>query len=180
MLKEIIIALIGDRLQEVEGRTLGALSSFRTAMNGMIDRISNLEAKVDKIGKPIDDLIFDVRNYVEERLSEERLSEGDVPIKLTSEQLRDALDDRSMEKFVEEAIGEIDLTDEVKDAIETLCNSGVLDDAFSDPKVIRAMTDDERFMSNLASELAGHKGFVNSLAEAFAESIRNSYAGKRP
>ncbi|HPC48160.1 MAG TPA: hypothetical protein PLW83_08940 [Deltaproteobacteria bacterium] len=171
MLKEIILALIEDRIRQSEGKAQQALFKFKGVMDVLIDRVAAVESKVDKIGKPIDDLIFDVRSYVEERLSE-----GDVPIKLTSEQLRDALDDRSMEKFVEEAIGEIDLTDEVKDAIETLCNSGSLDDAFSDTKVIRAMTDDERFMSNLASELAGHKGFVNSLAEAFAESIRKSLA----
>jgi regulator of replication initiation timing len=143
-------------------------------MDVLIDRVEDVDSKIKELNEPIEKRIFDVRNYVEERLSE-----GDVPIKLTSEQLRDALDDRSMEKFVEEAIGEIDLTDEVKDAIETLCNSGSLDDAFSDPKVIRAMTEDERFMANLASELAGHEGLVNCLAEAFAESLRKSITGSK-
>lgn len=169
MLKEIILALIEDRIRQSEEKALKALKEFQSALNILIDRVVAAESKIKELNEPIEERIFDVRNYVEERLSE-----GDVPIKLTSEQLRDALDDKTMERFVEEAIGEVDLTDEVMDAIKTLCNTGSLDDAFSDPEVIRAMAEDERFMANLASELAGHEGFVNSLAEAVAESIARS------
>lgn len=173
MLKEIILSLIGDRLQEVERTVRVSTDHIHGLLSKMKDRITVLEAKVEEINKPFEEKMFDIRLYVERRLSD-----GDVPVRLTADQILKVLDKTNIQSMVEQEIRDIDFSEEITDAIDTLRDHGQLDDAFSDPKVIRQMAEDEEFMKNLASALAGHEGFVSDLAEAVAESFRKTLLGK--
>ena len=123
-------------LQDTRDKVEQIRSAFAERCNDLDSRIKAIEDKADDFG-------FNVRQYVEKRMAE-----GDI--ELSDKQVKRCISERQIKEAAEEVLQDIDFSDDIQSALESLAGNGQLDDCFENSKFIQALYENEEFMRRLA------------------------------
>lgn len=135
-MRKVFFEYLDGYLQDTRDKVEQIRVSFSDRCNGLDSRLKAIEDKADNFS-------FNVRQYVEKRMAE-----GEI--ELNDKQVKRCISERQIKDAAEEVMQDIDFSDNIQSALETLAGNGQLDDCFENSGFIQALYENEEFMQRLA------------------------------